>query len=197
MKTQVIDQVPAPSVQITSALPTWKINERRVRELVLHMARRLEVNSLEIHVTFVGPAAMRKINSQFRNKDQSTDVLSFPQMEWVTPRLIAQSSTEKKPSKEIARNSQMLRGTKKGLVSFDHEKFLGDIIICLDAAKKNAREDGHDVAREVCFLIAHGILHLCGHDHQKPAEKDLMFKQQETLMNDLVGKWNACVRKVT
>ena len=191
------DPVEPPSVQISSSLRSWKIDQRRVRGLVSHMAKRLGVDHLKIHIDFVGPTAMRQINGEFRNKDKSTDVLSFPLMEWRTPKLVEKTNKAKPSSKTTPRNSKMLHGTKKGLVSFDHENILGDIIVCLDAASKNAREDGHDVAREVCFLLAHGILHLCGHDHQKPAEKILMFRQQEILMNDAGQNWRACVRRST
>jgi probable rRNA maturation factor len=193
---RVTDPVEPPSVQISSSLRSWKIDERRIRGLVSHMAERLGVNHLEIHIDFVGPTTMRKINGKFRNKDRSTDVLSFPVMEWQKPKLI-EKATKAKQSPTADRNSKMLRGTKKGLVSFEHERMLGDIIVCLDSANKNAREDGHDVAREVCFLLAHGILHLCGHDHQKPTEKALMFRQQEILMNDAGQNWRACVRRLT
>ena len=82
------DPVEPPSVQISSSLRSWKIDERRIRGLVSHMAERLGVNHLEIHIDFVGPTAMRQINGKFRNKDKSTDVLSFPLMEWQKPKLI-------------------------------------------------------------------------------------------------------------
>ncbi len=177
-----------PSVQISSSLRSWKIDERRISGLVTHMAQRLGVGHLEVHIGFVGPTAMRRINRQFRAKDKSTDVLSFPQMEWRAPITIQKTSRAQKFSK--AKHS-----TGKSLVAFEHENILGDMIICLDAAQKNSREDGSDVAREVCFLLAHGLLHLCGHDHQKPAEKALMFRQQDTLMADLEGSWISCVRR--
>jgi len=193
---RVTDPVEPPSVQISSSLRSWKIDERRIRGLVSNMAERLGVKHLEIHIDFVGPTAMRQINGEFRSKDKSTDVLSFPLMEWPNPKLV-EKTKKAKQSPTAGRNSKMLRGTKKGLVSFAHEKILGDIIVCLDAANKNAREDGQDVAREVCFLLAHGILHLCGHDHKKPAEKALMFRQQELLMNDAGQNWRACVRRST
>lgn len=185
-----------PSVHISSSLRSWKINRRRISDLVTHMATRLGVQHLDVHVSFVGPAAMRQINRQFRDKDKSTDVLSFPQMEWPTPCLVRKSTKARKNAAETSRNRAMMRGTRGGLVSFGHETVLGDMIICLDAAEKNAREDGKPVAREVCFLLAHGMLHLCGHDHQNAAEKKLMFGEQAILMEQLDGAWSSCVRRI-
>lgn len=185
-----------PAVHISSSLRSWKIDQRRISALVSHMAGRLGVDHLDLHVSFVGPVAMRQINRQFRDKDKSTDVLSFPQMEWPEPKLVRRSAKTRKTAAKTRRNHAMLRGTRGGLVSFSHETVLGDMVICLDAAEKNAHEDGTPVAREVCFLLAHGILHLCGHDHQRPDEKTLMFGEQAVLMKQLDGAWRSCVRRV-
>ncbi len=192
---ELSDVVEPPSVHISSSLRSWKIDRRRVSDLVAHMAGRLGVAHLEVHVSFVGPAAMRRINRQFREKDKSTDVLSFPQMEWHAPKLVQKPGKAGKSAEATKRNRGMLRGTRGGLVAFGHESVLGDMIICLDAAEKNASEDGNPVAKEVCFLLAHGMLHLCGHDHQNPAEKKLMFGEQAALMEQLEGSWRSCVRR--
>ena len=45
--------------------------------------------------------------------------------------------------------------------------FLGDIVICLDAVREQAKEQKHTIKDELCVLIAHGILHLLGFDHEK------------------------------
>lgn len=188
-----------PPVQITTNLKSWKINERRIREIVTSMAEQLNVREFQVFLKFVGPDAMRTINRQFRKKDKSTDVLTFPQMEWPEPRLTrpgkADRTTKKNSPGNVQRNQAMLRGTERGLTTFAHENILGDMIICLEAAERNAREDGHgDVAKEVCFLIAHGMLHLCGHDHQNPAEKKLMFAEQDRLIRNQT--WKNCIRRL-
>jgi probable rRNA maturation factor len=83
-----------------------------------------------------GDAELRRLNRDFRGKDYPTDVLSFP---------IA-AATEPRPSGSVA--------------------FLGDIAISLGRARSQAREFGHTLEREVQILMLHGVLHLCGHNHE-------------------------------
>lgn len=164
--------------------------------MVDYFAGRLGVSGLDVHVQFVGPAAMRKINHRFRAKDKSTDVLSFPQLEWSVPLMVKRpAASSSKRGRGNFRNKGMTQGTRAGLVAFEHETVLGDMVICLDAAAKNAREDKQDVAREVCFLLAHGMLHLCGHDHQNAREKKVMFSQQQILMDEMGQGWRGCVKR--
>ncbi len=49
---------------------------------------------------------------------------------------------------------------------FDCEELLGDIYISLDTARRQAKEYGHTLTREVRLLLIHGILHLCGYNDQ-------------------------------
>jgi probable rRNA maturation factor len=51
------------------------------------------------------------------------------------------------------------------------ERLLGDVVISLDTAARQARGRGRELLAEVRFLLAHGILHLIGYDHAEPAEK--------------------------
>ena len=60
---------------------------------------------------------------------------------------------------------------------------LGDIFICLDKAKEQAKEYGHSVNREVAFLSVHGYLHLCGYDHQNKEDEKIMFEKQDDILN--------------
>lgn len=59
---------------------------------------------------------------------------------------------------------------------------LGDIVICKNVAKSQAKKYGHSVYREVCFLALHGFLHLLGYDHiEKVDEEKMMAKANEIL----------------
>ena len=60
---------------------------------------------------------------------------------------------------------------------------LGDIFICLDKAKEQAKEYGHSIIREVAFLSVHGYLHLCGFDHQTKEDERIMFAKQDDILN--------------
>jgi probable rRNA maturation factor len=86
-------------------------------------------------VRFVGDRSMRLTNRQFRGKDQTTDVLSFP-------------------GEEVGEGGEPGAG------------HLGDILISVPAARRQAAEAGHSVDQEIKTLLLHGILHCLGHDHE-------------------------------
>ncbi|MBV6495921.1 MAG: rRNA maturation RNase YbeY [Acidobacteria bacterium ACB1] len=84
-------------------------------------------------VAFVSDRRMKELNSTFRGKDSTTDVLSFPN----------------KPE------------------AFEPDtKNLGDIVISAEQAAKQAAENGLSLETEIKQLILHGVLHLCGYDHE-------------------------------
>ena len=60
---------------------------------------------------------------------------------------------------------------------------LGDIYISIDKAKEQAKEYGHSLRREICFLLTHGFLHLLGYDHMKEDDEKVMFSLQEEILN--------------
>jgi len=62
---------------------------------------------------------------------------------------------------------------------------LGDVVICGSVAARQAQAAGHSMRDEVELLFTHGVLHLLGHDHQEPAEHEVMFGLQA----DLLKSW--------
>ncbi len=64
---------------------------------------------------------------------------------------------------------------------FSHNE-IGDILICLDRAREQAKSYNHSVSREVGFLAVHGYLHLCGYDHMTKEDEQVMFKKQEEIL---------------
>ncbi len=107
-------------------------------------------------VAFISDDRMRKLNNAFRGKDSTTDVLSFPyepddfQVSDSAPHgADAAGHAAKKPDA----NSQL-------------PVFLGDIVISAEQAQKQAAENGLDLETEIKQLILHGLLHLCGYDHE-------------------------------
>jgi len=63
--------------------------------------------------------------------------------------------------------------------------YLGDILISIPRAKKQAKAAGHPLEAEVQLLVVHGTLHLLGHDHAKVKEKARMWKAQAEVMSKL------------
>lgn len=62
------------------------------------------------------------------------------------------------------------------------KKFMGDVLICRAVARKQARNLGHSLAREITFLQVHGTLHLFGYDHLDPEEEAKMLGRQREIM---------------
>ena len=61
---------------------------------------------------------------------------------------------------------------------------LGDIYISIDKAKEQAKEYGHSLKRELCFLMTHGFLHLLGYDHMEKEDEMIMFPLQEKILKE-------------
>ncbi len=96
----------------------------------------------DFNICFSDDREIQRLNAAFRGKSQPTDVLSFP---WVT-------SDERGGKPAVGRE-------------FGH--FLGDIMISVDTARRNARREGHSTLNEIRWLILHGALHLLGYDHER------------------------------
>ena len=125
----------------------------------------------EINLTFTDDDGIRIINSEFRGLDIPTDVLSFPMVEYETP-----ADFENLDSDE---NFAMYFNPESG------ELLLGDIVISVERAKLQAKEYGHSLKREICFLTAHSMLHLLGYDHMTDDERVIMEKKQDDILNIL------------
>ncbi len=112
---------------------------------------------------------IRVYNKENRNIDAPTDVLSFPNVEYVT-----------------AGNFDNVEEYTFDFFEPDTgELILGDIIISVEKAIAQAAEYGHSLKREFAFLIAHSMLHLCGYDHMSPEEEKIMISKQEAVLNIL------------
>ena len=64
-------------------------------------------------------------------------------------------------------------------------RYLGDILISVERAAEQARASGHSVEAEAQLLVVHGVLHLMGHDHAQPDEKERMWKAQAEILDSL------------
>jgi len=128
-----------------------------VEKLLQHAASVENIEpETEVSVTFVTNGTIQDINSEYRGKDQPTDVISF--------------ALEELGEGEMA-------------VTFEGmPRILGDIIISTDRAKEQAEEYNHSFERELGFLAVHGFLHLLGYDHMEPEEEKVMFTKQDEIL---------------
>jgi probable rRNA maturation factor len=100
-------------------------------------------------ILVTGDAELRRLNREFRGMDYATDVLSFP--------------AGPEPLTNVRGSDGMLPTEPRPSGS---GSFLGDIAISLGRARAQAREFGHTIEQEIQILMLHGVLHLCGHDHE-------------------------------
>lgn len=123
----------------------------------------------QVNVLLTDNAGIREFNRQYRQIDRETDVLSFPNLEYGQPG-------------EFEVDSQQEADC------FDPdsgELILGDIILSVERIAGQAAEYGHSQRRELAFLVAHSMLHLCGYDHMEPEEAAVMEQKQEQILNGL------------
>lgn len=97
-----------------------------------------EAAGRDASIAFISDRRMKELNSFFRGKDSTTDVLSFP---------YRADDFEQPPE----------GGT---------QNFLGDIVISAEQAARQAAENGMTLENEIKQLILHGLVHLCGYDHE-------------------------------
>jgi len=123
----------------------------------------------EVNLLVTDKSTIQEINRDNRNIDRVTDVLSFPNCEYVKPGDFTCIDEE----------SNDLFNPESG------ELFLGDIIICAEKVLEQAEEYGHSVLREFAFLIAHSMYHLCGYDHMTEEEAAIMERKQRESLDRL------------
>ena len=113
----------------------------------------------EVDVSIVTDDIIKEMNSQFRNIDSATDVLSFP--------LGENGEYDVNPETQA--------------------KMLGDIVISLDHAISQADLYGHGLEREIAFLTVHSMLHLLGYDHINGGLEQTVMREKEEAVLDALG----------
>lgn len=112
-------------------------------------------DTAEVSLILVDDEYIHRVNHQYRGKDAPTDVLSFALNE----------------------------GEEPEIIDGPQETLLGDIIISLETASRQAEEYGHSLERELAYLSVHGMLHLLGYDHENEEEKAEMRKEEEHVLS--------------
>lgn len=69
-------------------------------------------------------------------------------------------------------------------IVYDDIRFLGEIYISYERCSYQAKEYGHSVRRELCYLAVHGLLHLLGYDHMNEEDKKVMRTLEEEILNE-------------
>ncbi len=116
--------------------------------------------SYEVSLRLTTDTEIQTLNSQYREQDKPTDVLAFASLEANLPQ-----------SEEMLASMPL---------------YLGDIIVSVDTAQRQAQQQEHSLSTELAWLTAHGLLHLLGWDH--PDEESLMeMLQQQVILLEKIG----------
>ena len=114
----------------------------------------LQLEKAELSLVLSGDEQIHELNKTYRGKDKPTDVLAFPMREGDFGRFHAAL-----PS-----------------------RLLGDVIVSVPTAKRQAREAKRGGLAEITMLVAHGLLHLLGWDHETPAKDKRMRAETDRLV---------------
>jgi probable rRNA maturation factor len=125
-------------IEIINRQTRRRVDRAGLLRLLRRLTRFYGIRRPGLTLVLVGDDAIRRLNREFRGKDKTTDVLSFPAME----------------------------RTPEGVFH------MGDIMIAMPRAEKQAHELGHSLRHEVEYLAVHGFLHLLGFEHVRGHETE-------------------------
>jgi len=141
-----------------------ELSSAAARELSEVLARRaqrmlaaLRLERAELSIVLCGDRTIHRLNAQFRGFDKPTDVLAF-----------AQGETLQVPAAGA-------------------QRVLGDIVLSLPTARRQARDKRREVLDELTMLLAHGLLHLLGIDHRTKTEWRRMQARTDLLRMSAIG----------
>lgn len=153
--------IKTPSLKKTSQKKLMKA--LRVTEVVLSdfLKTHGKIKKIEVNLSLIGDKRMLKINQQFRHKNKTTDVLSFPQEE------------DFRKLHKLAINHLLL----------------GDILISGPVCLAQANHFKISFEREFIHLVVHGFLHLAGYDHERSfRDEKIMFDLELILLSKITKK---------
>lgn len=122
----------------------------------------------EVNVILTDNEAIHEINLEQRGIDAPTDVLSFPMI----------SYERESDFGHVEECAEDYFNPDTG------ELMLGDIVISVEKVIEQAEKYGHSRERELAFLIAHSMLHLCGYDHMDDEERERMEERQREILDE-------------
>ena len=130
-----------------------KIDELSIMKEVLEYACKKEkLTNVNFNIIIVDNNYIHELNKEYRKIDKETDVITF--------------ALEDEDSIKLPEDIRVL----------------GDVYISIDKVKEQAKEYGHSIKRELCFLAVHGFYHLLGYDHMTEEDEKVMFKKQEEVL---------------
>ena len=121
--------------------------------------------NIKYNLYVVSKAFIHDLNLSSRGVDRATDVLSFPTTDIVAGEVLD------------------LDKFKLDIDPMDNSLLVGEIFICNEVAKAQAKKYNHSYKREFCFLFLHGVLHCLGYDHIDENDRVIMEDLQDKILN--------------
>ncbi len=118
------------------------------------------INRAEVSILLADNYRVQELNAKYRQKNQPTNVLSFP-------------------SKAITVE------TMEAVLAEEEVPMIGDIIVAFETMKKEAEEFDIPLENHLRHLIVHSVLHLLGYDHEEDEEADLMEEVEVEILKTL------------
>ncbi len=147
-----IARIPSTVDVTTRGGPFAGVSKAVIQRRAMKMLEHLDLQGVELSLALVNDAAIHELNKTYRNKDKPTDVLSFPLHE-----------------RPAGWKPKGAKGTEIG-AGFPFDGPIGDVILSIDTARRQADAAGRPLVDELTMLLAHGLLHLLGYDHRNDAE---------------------------
>ncbi len=160
-----------PEVRSSVAPPLRQELLRKLRRAMKAAA----VQDAMVSLTLSNDEELHELNRTYADEDHPTDVLSFAQRD-AAPDFLPPGNTPGNPL--LAKLPEML----------------GDIIISVEIANKQAEGQGHDLLTELVHLSVHGLCHLLGMDHRGEEEERWMFGYEASLRKEAHGKGRVSVQ---
>lgn len=120
----------------------------------------------EISLSILDDEQIKELNARTRDKDEVTDVLSFPYI-------------------DITNAKVVIKNHREDINPYTKCLMLGDICVNTCRAESQAEQFGHSKEREYAYLALHGFLHIMGFHHYTPNDKDKMRELEETILNKI------------
>lgn len=144
-------------VLVTTEIDQLSCSLRQLEKTAETLLAHTGRNDYELSILLVDDRRMTELNSSYRGKHTPTNVLSFPMLD---------------PDDE----------EENGM-----PRLLGDIVISLDTAEREATETGRSLDDYLAVLLVHGYVHLLGFDHEQGEEEEAGMRAMEKKFLDLLA----------
>lgn len=149
-------------VLVSSRLRGRRVRLSIVQSLAARVLKAAGAARASLSLLLVGDGTMRRLNCRYRRKDRTTDVLAFPMRHLRT---------------RVTRHASPVTSS-----------LLGDVVISVPQAARQAKRAGHTLDREITVLMIHGMLHLLGYDHERSAREARRMQRKERAVLRALGK---------